>query len=197
MATFTSIQKGIEVNGACIMSIIKGMGVFKDQAIKILESSGLDHIEDSTESWYSQQKWLDAFKVISEKTGKNTLFEIGKQIPDSAEFPPSIKTVKDALRSIDVAYHMNHRNSHGKVLFDPTSGAMFEGIGHYHFEDDTTNEKKAYIICDNPYPDDFDKGIITAMVRLFTDGYVNVKAVDEKNTRKNGSNSTKFSVSWN
>ncbi|MFC1669068.1 hypothetical protein ACFL20_01645 [Spirochaetota bacterium] len=197
MRTFTTITKGIEVNGATIMSVIKGMGCFASQAKKILENNGLADVEDSTEKWYPQQKWLDAFKEISEKTGKSTLFEIGKQIPESAKFPPEVRTVEDALKSIDVAYHMNHRNTNGQPLFNPQTGTMLEGIGHYDYEENANENNKAYVTCDNPYPDDFDRGIITAIARKFSGGMVKVEVANENNSRKNGGNKTKYIVSWN
>ena len=49
-----------------------------------------------------------------------------------------------------MAYHMNHRNGI---------------IGDYKFE--KTSDTSAKIICTNPYPDEFDKGIITTMARRF------------------------------
>ena len=36
-----------------------------------------------------------------------------------------------SLASLDVAFHMNHRKR-GRAMYDPTTRAMREGIGHYH-----------------------------------------------------------------
>jgi hypothetical protein len=57
---------------------------------------------------------------------------------------------------------MNHKVL-GKVLFDPATGKMGEGIGHYHFEKLGNNEFK--VTCENPYPCDFDKGLLKGASR--------------------------------
>lgn len=194
MAQFKSINPNVEVNGQTVLSIADGMGAGKRMGLKILSENNID--DPKPKNWYSQQDWLNAFKQISEKIGYNTLFLIGKSIPENAEFPPDIDSIEKALAAIDVAYHMNHRLN-GKQLFNPQSGQMQEGIGHYNFK--KISENKAEIICDNPYPCDFDRGIIAAMARRFKPSdsvQVAVNHDDSKGCRNKGDNSCCYIITW-
>ena len=194
MAQFKSINPNVEVNGQTVLSIADGMGAGKNMGLRILSDNNIDN--PKPKNWYSQQDWLNAFKQISEKIGYNTLFLIGKSIPENAEFPLDIDSIEKALAAIDVAYHMNHRLN-GKQLFDPQSGKMQEGIGHYNFKKISAN--KAEIICDNPYPCDFDRGIIAAMARRFKPSdsvQVTVNHDDSKGCRNKGDNSCCYIVTW-
>jgi hypothetical protein len=179
MKTFVASSPKVEVNGETIYSIIDGMGVFKTTAIKILSESGI--ADPKPGQWYSQQSWLNAFKSISEKVGQSTLYNIGQKIPENAQFPPEINEIHKALAVIDVAYHMNHRNGE---------------IGEYKYE--KTGERTAKITCTNPYPDEFDKGLIFQMGKKFapSGAAVGVKIDDTKPTRTKGSDSTTYLVTW-
>jgi hypothetical protein len=162
MAQFVAYNKDAEVNGQTIMSLVKGMSGFETTASNILKKHGIADLNE--QGWYPQQAWLDAFREIADKIGSQTLITIGTQIVESAQWPPSVNSVESALASVDVAYHMNHRIN-GRVLFDPKTGVMLEGIGHYYFEKVSNNEFK--VTCDNPYPCDFDKGILKGVVNKF------------------------------
>lgn len=169
----------VEVNGETIYSVIDGMGAFKTTALKILSTNGIDNPRNG--SWYKQQNWLNAFRDIAEKVGNSTLFNIGLSIPKNAKFPPEIKDVHGALAVIDMAYHMNHRGG---------------GIGTYKYF--KLSERTAKIVCDNPYPDEFDRGIITAMCRKFTTNHNKIYVTIDPNEpiRSEGGNTTTFLVGW-
>jgi hypothetical protein len=117
------------------------------------------------DGWYSQQAWLRAFAKVAKQVGQSVLFDIGKRIPANAQFPPWVVDVPSAISSIDIAYHMNHRKR-GKVMFDPSTGALDEGIGHYGYEY-VKGSQRVTSLCENPYPCSFDEGIITAMAQRF------------------------------
>jgi len=195
---FKVFEEGMQVNGTTIMAIIHGMGAFARLAKIFFRRVGLtENIVPDTDHWYSQQQWLDVFRLVSEKVGEKILFEIGKSIPENAQFPPDINDIEVALQSIDIAYHMNHRNKEGKVLYDPSrhkDEVMLEGIGHYEYEK-TLGEKKALIICENPYPCDFDRGIITAMAQRF-EMKATVVHNESNSCRKKGANSCTYIVKW-
>ena len=74
MVEYIAMNTDVEVNGQTILSFVDGLGAVKSFAYNILNKNGLGDI-DST-GWYSQQKWLDSFKLISEKAGPNTLHGI-------------------------------------------------------------------------------------------------------------------------
>ena len=180
MKLFKASSPNVEVNGETVFSIVDGMGAFKAKALKILSDNGIENPQPG--KWYKQQAWLDAFKVIAEQIGLSTLNAIGQKIPENAKFPPDINDIHKALAVIDVAYHMNHRNG---------------SIGNYTYE--KIDEKNVKLICSNPYPDEFDKGIIVAMTRKFKPtGTISVKVnIDESQpTRTKGEDNTTFLVSW-
>lgn len=162
MGQFLAFNPTAEVNGQTILSFVKGMPGYESTALKVLENFGIKDIKE--DGWYPQQAWLNAFKEIANKIGTNTLRSIGTKIIESAEWPPSVNTVESALASIDIAYHMNHRVD-GNVLFNPETGQMSEGIGHYHFEKVSDNEFK--VTCENPYPCEFDKGLLKGAAEKF------------------------------
>jgi hypothetical protein len=178
MAQFIALAPGVEVNGAAILSVVEGMGAFIKPR-KILARYGI--VDPKAGEWYSQQAWLDAFKEIAERIGPATLRVIGNKIPEVALWPPGVDTVEKALASIDVAYHMNHRGGE---------------IGHYHYQ--RINEQSARMVCDNPYPDDFDLGIIEATARRFSpEGtLVFVRHDDSQPCRKKDGDSCTYLVVW-
>jgi hypothetical protein len=179
MAQFEAFSPDVEVNGEAILSVLEGCAA-KTMGKMILADNGIDEVKPG--QWYSQQAWLNAFKQISEKIGISTLFSIGQKIPENANFPPDLEGLVEALNSIDLAYHMNHRGGE---------------IGHYKFEQ--TGEKSAKMICHNPYPCDFDRGIITAMGRRFKPEYamfVDVVHDDTCACRKKGEDSCTYNITW-
>jgi hypothetical protein len=179
MKTFVASSPKVEVNGETIYSVIDGMGVFKTSAIKILGENGIDNPQPG--QWYSQQSWLNAFKQIAEKIGESTLNSIGQKIPENAKFPPEINDAHKALAAINVAYYMNHRNG---------------DIGEYKYE--KTGDRSATLTCTNPYPDEFDKGLISTMCKKFapSGSSVSVKVDDSKPSRAKGGDATTYLVTW-
>ncbi|MCU0821629.1 MAG: hypothetical protein MUC95_04045 [Spirochaetes bacterium] len=193
MAQFEAFNKNAEVNGKAVLSIAYGLGAMQSVGFSILAEHGI--INPKPDIWYPQQKWLNAFKHIAEKVGAGSLYKIGLAIPDNAEFPLDIENLHDAFIAIDVAFHLNHRID-DKVLYDPETRKMSEGIGHYHYK--KINDKKAEITCDNPYPCDFDKGIIAAMARKFgpIGSKIKIDHDEKKSCRKNGDEKCVYIVSW-
>ena len=70
-------------------------------------------------------------------------------------------------------------------------------IGRYKFESLGSNSAK--IICNNPYPCDFDMGIISAMARRFlpsTSTGVTVEHLESSKCRKTGNDNCSYIVKW-
>jgi len=70
-------------------------------------------------------------------------------------------------------------------------------IGTYSFA--ATNGTAGKMFCQNPYPCEFDRGIITAMARRFSPGgsrQVCVEHDDEAPCRKQGAESCTYHVRW-
>ena len=145
------------------------------------------------DQWYPQDAWLSAFEEIAKVVGPTSLFDIGQHVPKHAAFPPQVKDVPSGLQSIDVAYHMNHRKQ-GRAMFDPASGTMVEGIGHYGYQR-SANENRATMVCENPYPCDFDRGLISSIAKRF-ESRATTTHVDSAQCRKRGDRSCTYVVSW-
>lgn len=180
MAQFEPFAQSVQVNGETVLSVVAGVGTFRDRALAIL---GENHIVNPQPGkWYAQSDWLSAFKTISERMGGITLLAIGRQIPENAQWPPAVDSLEKALPSIDVAYHMNHRGGE---------------IGTYQFE--KTGEKTGRMVCRNPYPCEFDRGIIDGVARKFKPqgvAIVNVRHDDTMPCRKSGADQCTYLISW-
>jgi hypothetical protein len=176
---FEAFAPGVEVNGQTVLAIINGMGAFRSRALTILEANAISDPEPGR--WYSQQSWLDAFKDISELLGPAALFAIGKSIPRHAKFPPGISTISDALSLLDSAYHLNHRGGE---------------IGSYEFTQ--TDDRSGVVRCHNPYPCDFDRGVITGTVDTFKPAHMlaRVRHDDKRPCRRKGGETCTYLVNW-
>lgn len=192
MASFRVFSPNVEVNGITVLSVVAGM-LAKELAFEILGYHGISDIR--ADSWFSQQSWLNAFKEISQSVGPLALFSIGKRIPDNADWPANINSIDTALPSIDVAYHMNHRIN-GIVMCDPATGNMLEGIGHYLAVKSSDREMK--VICDNPYPCQFDRGIVLSAAEKFKAAGTIVTLVEDAadGCRAHGGKACTFVVRW-
>jgi hypothetical protein len=91
------------------------------------------------------------------------------------------------------AYHLNH-GKHGRVMFDVESGTMLEGIGHYGYLP-VAGENRIVSTCRNPYPCDFDLGILTAMAKRFAPD-ATVDHVEGETCRKSGADECTYVVTW-
>ncbi len=179
MKPFQASSPAVEVNGETVLAIVAGMSFATHRANRILAAHRIEDPQPGR--WYRQQDWLEAFREIAEILGPNTLYQIGMKIPEQAKFPPAIDTVEKALGAINQAYQMNHRGGE---------------IGSYEFH--PTGAGAGRVVCRNPYPSDFDRGIIHAMASRFAANrlQVRVELDPSQPTRKNGGESCTFLVNW-
>lgn len=181
-----------EVNGQTVWSVVDGFGAFTLVGSEFLATEGIGRLErDGTfeldrDAWYPREAWLRAFERIGRTIGSFALFQIGATIPNNAAFPPWVVDVDSALRSIDIAYHMNHRRN-GEPMFNPATGMMLDGIGHYAFE--RVDRTLARIHSNTPYPCDFDRGIVSAMATKF-DAKASLSHVSSECRMRGGSTCT-------
>ncbi len=150
MAQFIAHDPNVEVVGAVILSAIAHL---KSDVVPLLEKHGINDVQ--SDRWYPQQAFLDVLRDIQEgwSFGSSTvdLMSIGMRIPDNAVWPDDVNSVEEALDSIEMAYQLNHRGG---------------DIGHYKIE--FAEPHHIRIVCDNPYPSDFDYGIIYRTVKKFS-----------------------------
>lgn len=196
---FKAFERGIEVNGQTVFAIVDGFGAFSLLAGAYLLKAGIGERQpDGTArivptSWYSQEGWLSAFESVAREIGETALFDIGRSIPKNAKFPPWVTDLDSAIRSIDVAYHLNHRKA-GKEMFDPATGTMLEGIGHYGYER-IAGKNRIVSACNNPYPCSFDHGIVTAMATRFAPK-AKVEHDRSAGCRRSGADACTYLITW-
>jgi hypothetical protein len=179
MAQFRSFSPGVLVNGQTVLSVVDGMGSFAQTAVAVLARHGIK--QPTPAGWYPQQAWLDSFEEIAKSIGPRTLNQIGQSIPKNARFPVGVNSVEDSLASLDDAYHMNHRGGE---------------IGHYVFK--KTGAKSGQIECNNPYPCEFDLGIVQAIAKRFAAPGAQIEVVHDpaKPCRSRQGESCTFLVTW-
>ncbi len=189
----------IEVNGESLGATVDAFKQYPSIVSKYLVKYGLvktvngkpEQIDRS--AWYPLDKWLACYLAIAKDVGLNSLYTIGKKIPENAAFPPHLSDIRSALGSMDVAYHLNHRKG-GLPMFDPATGTMLEGIGHIRV-DFAENERRAAVVCEHPYPCEFDRGLVTALATRFEPM---AKTVHDNGApcRKKGASSCTYIVTW-
>ena len=179
MAQFQAYSPQVMVNGQTVLAVLTGMGAFKSSGTRILEKHGIPNPVPT--GWYPQQAWLNAFKEIAQTIGAKTLQQIGASIPRNAKFPPGLDSLDKALQSLDVAYHLNHKGGE---------------IGHYQFT--KSGAKQGIFVCRNPYPCEFDRGILEAMVAQFkpTGTFPRIEHDPSKPCRAKQGDSCTYTISW-
>lgn len=196
---FKPLEPGIEVAGGSLRAIVDGFSKYPSVAMKYLTKFGLlkpgatKPSDFDSEAWYSQEAWLSAYEAIAKEVGFNSLYTIGKAIVEVTQIPKHVNDIHAGLSSLDVIYHLNHRKN-GQVLFNPETGVMSPGIGNYKYQP-VPNEKCIMFVCDNPYPCDFDRGLITGLATRF-EPQSSTRHDNEAACRKKGAESCTYVVRW-
>jgi hypothetical protein len=192
---YRAFEPGIETLGAAVMAMVGGFGPLRSIVERMLCRKGLVDCDVQpgldVNAWYSQQAALDALREVDERFGTEILFNIGAEIPNNAVFPASVVDIDSAIRSIDIAYHLNHRRA-GRVMYDPASGTMDEGIGHYGYE--KLGPGHILSTCMTPYPCELDLGIVATMARRF-EPHTIVEHVGSQ-CRRHGAQACTYSLRW-
>jgi hypothetical protein len=169
-----------EVKGEYILPILDCAGPFRDAPLQILAEFGIP--EPDPNAWYSMQAYLNTIKKVAEKMGPATLGAIGKWVPEDVPWVDNISSLQDGLNSINTVYAANHRNG---------------DVGSFKYE--KVDDKSGKLICNTPYPDELDRGIIEAVARKFKEKsmlFVRVKLETSLPTRTKGADTSTFIVSW-
>ncbi len=196
---FKSFEAGIEVFGASVGAFIEAFKLFPSVVLRCLvrhgigTTTGKNNIEVDPQRWYSQDAWLAAWEEIARTVGPRACYQVGRQVPRHAVFPPSVTDSHTAIAALDIAYHMNHRKN-GKVMFDPATGQKLTGIGTYGYKP-VQGERKIISVCENPYPCDFDRGLLTEVALKF-ERSARVLHDDAAPCRTRGAESCTFTVIW-
>ncbi|BCY19494.1 hypothetical protein hrd7_33430 (plasmid) [Leptolinea sp. HRD-7] len=185
---------GVEVNGETVVAVLDGMGNFREKGREILANNGI--LAPEAGRWYKMQSLVDALNQIAGSFRPITLTSIGRRLPDLIRFPVGINDIHQALFSMDITYHLNHRKN-GKILYDNSARKVLDGIGHYYYK--YTGPSSAVIVCTSPYPCDYDRGLIDATAlrfKPFAVGDIHVTHEASDHCRKNGDDFCAFKVEW-
>ena len=129
------------VSGGNILSMLAAMGPFRRRGEQILEERGIRMVDP--EGWYPLEPYVRALEDIRARMGPNTLYQIGRQIPNHVTLPPGIDTFEKVLASFGMAFDMNHRGPQGVITYE------------------AQDERRGTIVTGTPYPCDFDRGVIS------------------------------------
>ncbi|GAA0228309.1 hypothetical protein ACFFQF_12415 [Haladaptatus pallidirubidus] len=170
-----TVTADAKVKGDSLSSIVEGVsrlsGAYRKRVIDVLDSHGIP--EPRPGEWYSLEDTINALDDLVDAIGPQTVKTIGKEIPETVEWPPTIDDVEAALTSLDDVYQMHHEGD----------------VGHYKFEE--TGETSGRMVCETPYPTSMDRGIVEGIVKKFNNSGAFVQ-VEEDETASERT----FEVSW-
>lgn len=195
---YVSFEPGVEITGNGINVVLDSFKDFTLLASQIMLAEGVGRddgaglVTVNPDEWYPLDNYLRALKRVTQEVGDQVVYQGGLATPKHAKFPPNITEIHGALGLVDIAYHMNHRKA-GTPMFDPATGTMTEGIGHYHYK--KADARRIVMTCANPYPCEFDRGLITAMAKRFEPN-ANVVHDKSKPCRKQGAESCTLLINW-
>ena len=183
MAQYEAFEPDVEVHGETIRTVVDDALArftqdYRTMALDALAENGVG--DPKTDEWYPQQAWLNTFEVIAEQLEPHILDRLGEQIPDVAEWPSDVSDIEGGLRAIDEAYQLNHRGG---------------DIGSYRFE--PVDDQTGRMVCENPYPCLFDRGLIRAVARRNApvEAFVFVEERSDV-CRRDGDDTCIYTVSW-
>lgn len=183
MAQFEAFDADVEVHGRTIRTVVHdALARFSEEyqrtALATLADNGIKNPEP--DEWYPQQAWLNTFEAIAREMEPHILDRLGEQIPDVVRWPDGISGVEEGLEAIDEAYQMNHRGGElGDYRFEPLEG------------------RSGQMVCTNPYPCPFDRGLIRAVTRRYApvEAFVFVEETGDT-CRRTGDDTCTYTISW-
>jgi hypothetical protein len=178
MTQFVPFEPKTEMTGQSMLALVAGL---HDDIQHILRNHSIEQLEP--DQWYPIQLYMDILKDIAGPSHNDSanLVSIGMKIPEQAVFPPQINSLEMALLTLNDAYNMNQRNGY--------NGSY---TSHQNGERDFT------IVADNPFPCDFDYGILWSLTRRFCPYGMafTVRHDDDAECRRNGADSCTYHVTW-
>jgi hypothetical protein len=168
---------GSTVSGGNILSMLAAMGPFRRRGEQILEENGIGAV--NPEGWYPLGAYVASLRAIGQKMGPNTLYQIGRQIPNHVPLPPGIDTFEKVLASFGIAFDMNHH----------TGAPQGTTITH-----EVRNPRTAFIVTGTPYPCDFDRGVISGFFQKLLATRIIVEPQDGAPCKARGGETCTYAV---
>ncbi len=164
-----------KVKGDSLSSVVEGVSrlsdVYRKRVIDVLDSHGIP--EPQPGEWYSLEDAIAALDDLVDAIGPRTVKTIGKEIPETVEWPPEIEGVEAGLGALDDVYQMHHKGD----------------VGYYEFE--KIGGTSGRMVCETPYPASMDQGIVEGIVKKFNDSGAFVEV-----ERDEAASERTFDVSW-
>lgn len=181
--------QGIQVRAEAMKLFADAFAIFPSIAAKYVERLS----RARAVGYLDLDAWLAVYRDVLADIGPNALFQMGHREVSNPNFNAATRTLEEALRQIDIAYHKSHRKG-GALMYDLATGRMLEGIGHYAV-DRSPGEKKITIVCDTPYPCPLERGIIAGVAGQFEPRAI-VAHLAEETCRMKGGDACTYIVSW-
>lgn len=185
----------IKVRAEATKLLVEAFGVFPSLAHKYLRAFSQTQEQSvyGGKAYISLEAWLSTFDKVLADIGPNALFQVGQRVVTNPHFSEGARGLEDALRQVDVAYHMSHRRD-GVAMYNPTTGRMLEGIGHYVVQV-RPDEKAIALTSDTPYPCPLEHGIVSSIAFRFEPRSIVTHEAPAQCRLKGGTRCT-FLVSW-
>lgn len=194
-----SFPPALQIYGAAIQFIVEGgfggsglraSRLLADEGVGKLDDSGMIRIDKTT--WYPAGGILRAYRRIETDLGANVLYRAGLSIPLHAILPAGIRSPEGALRSLNLAYYLNH-GLNGEPVLDAVKGTFRHNIGEYRARSD--GEQRVVVECECPYPCELDRGIVEGLAKRF-EPRATVAHAASAPCRKRGAKLCSYSVAW-
>jgi hypothetical protein len=183
MARFNPFDANVEVSGNAVLSVIDAFPAFlQPMAINVLNHKGI--VDPQPDQWYPQASLLEVFSDIGIKFGEHTLFEMGKAFYGRFHINRDNLTLQSALELLSIVFEQNHRGGNA---------------GYYQLNSFDAINHCAVLVAKNPYPCDFDRGLVSALARNFIPQgalFIEVMVDKDKPCRKKGATESWYNISW-
>ncbi len=192
---YIPFQSDVQILGNAIESTIANVGPFRALTIEAMVKTGAcppGTKQLEPQRWYSHKGYLTALRLCAERFGETMLNKAGAEVIRNAVFPRSVTNIHAAFAALDAVFHMNHAIA-GQPLFDPSTGTMRDGIGHYHYE--RCGARNIVMRCENPYPCEFDRGVLTTLARRF-EPLALITHIDLHECRQRGGSVCAYEITW-
>lgn len=139
-----------EVIGNSLRALMESMSVMKVEAQRLLRAHGIADAQPG--QWYPLLSVIRALDDVRTQVGPRTVRAIGHRVATYALVPTRPLLFTHLIAGSDSIYRSNHRGSWGLGGYHPMGGTA----------------ASARLRCDNPYPCEFDQGLLEGFFERFT-----------------------------
>ncbi|MBI9068319.1 MAG: hypothetical protein JEZ09_13580 [Salinivirgaceae bacterium] len=138
------------VSGESIISLYKGLPEsLQDIVGTLLNKRGISNLKQG--NWYKLNAFVSIIEEIDSIFGSQTIYEIGKEVLNTALIADPVKNLVQAFDKYQITYNMNHRNS--ECIF--------------FVMESNTKKKRIQVSILNPYPFHINRGLLTSLARKY------------------------------